>query len=158
MRIKKVKLTNEKKVSIIYEKPNKIGGYDEYSMTCLETARPEFYKAFEALAPEVVDMCELPDEYLPRIKVRGVSFSYGGEKEIMGATISASMELRRSYPRLNINTPHKASAMYSEGTPDDDMQLLSADCIETMDALQAECRAYIKGERAQAKLFGGEAA
>ena len=117
MRIKRVKITAENKILMVYEQPTRFGGWDEYSMTCSETARPEFYKAFEALAPEVVDMCELPDEYLPRIKIRGVSFSYGGEKEIMGATICASMDLKRSYPKLNINTPHKASAMYSEGHP-----------------------------------------
>lgn len=98
-------------------------------------------------------MCELPDNYLKRITVRGVSFSYGGDAEVMGATISASMKLDYSYQELNINTPHKASAMYSADTPEDEKQLLSGECIDALERLQDECRAYIGGERAQVKLF-----
>lgn len=153
MRIKKVKITAENKISLVYEQKTRIGGWDEYSMTCSEAGRPEFYKAINDMAPHVIEMCELPADYVSKITVRGVSFSYGGDTEVMGATISAAMELKNSYPKLNINTPHKASAMYSEA-PDDEKQLLSSDCIDCLEALQAECRAYIKGERAQTKLFG----
>lgn len=153
MRIKKVKITSENKISMVYEQKTRMGGWDEYSFTCSEKARPEFYDAMGGVAPHVIEMCELPEDYLSRIKVRGVSFSYGGEKEVMGATISAAMELKDSYQNLNINTPHKASAMYNEGSDPDDMQLLSGKCIEALEALQEECKAYISGDRAQASLF-----
>ena len=151
MRIKKVKITKYNQVSMVYE--DGPGNFDEYSLTCREKARPEFYETMEALAEHVVDMCELPENYLNRIKVRGVSFSYGGETEVMGAVISASMELKESYQALNLTTPHKASAMYNPTTPDDEMQLLTGDCIEALEALQEECMAYIEGDRAQGNLF-----
>ena len=121
MRIKKAKVTAENKILMIYEQWSKTGQWDEYQFTCSEEARPEFYKAMEDLRENVIEMCELPENYLERIKVRGVSFRYGGPDETMGATISAAMSLEKSYPNLNINTPHKASAMYNEDTPDDEM-------------------------------------
>jgi hypothetical protein len=157
MRIKKVKITKYGQVSMSYEQG--AHNQDEYSFTCSEKARPEFYKTLEDLREHVLDMCELPANYLDRITVRGVSYSYGGEAEVMGATISASMRLDNSYQALNINTPHKASAMYNPDTPDDEMQLLSEDCIEVLSELQYECEKYIKGDRAQGSLFSeGEAA
>lgn len=151
MRIRKVKITKYNQISMVYDDgPN---NRDEYSVTSFESARPEFYEAMEALAQDVIDMCELPEDYLERIKVRGVSYSYGGENETMGAAISASMELEESYQALNINTPHKASAMYNPDTPDDEKQLLNGDCVKRLEILQKECETYIRGERAQGSLF-----
>jgi hypothetical protein len=152
MRIKKVKLTTDKKISIAYEQQSKKGNWDEYSLTCSEEARPEFYSALAALAPHVIEMCELPESYLSRIEVRGVSFSYAGEKEVMGATIIAQMKLHYSNTNLNLNTPHKASDSHS-GLPADEMQLLSASCVKALKALCEEVRVYIRGERAQGRLF-----
>lgn len=152
MRIRKVKITKYDQIAIVYE--DGFMNRDEYSITCRDKARPEFYEALDALREHVIEMCELPEDYLERIKVKGVSFSYGGEFETMGATISASMELENSYQDLNLNTPHKASAMYNPDAPVDDMQLLTEDCIEALEALQYECEAYIKGDRAQGSLFG----
>lgn len=151
MRIRKVKITKYDQISIVFE--DGPDNRDEYSLTCRDKARPEFYEALDALREHVIEMCELPEEYLDRITVKGVTFSYGGEFETMGATISASMELENSYQDLNINTPHKASAMYCPTTPDDPNQLLSGDCIEALEALQYECEAYIKGDREQGSLF-----
>lgn len=152
IRLKKVKVTKENKIMMIYEKQSKTGMYDEYQFSCSEQARPEFYKALQELAPHVIEMCELPDDYLPRITVKSVSFSYGGDKEVMGATISSAMKLNDSYCDLNLNTPHKASDSYSEG-PADEMQLLSDDCIDALVLLQKEAKLYIGGDRAQGKLF-----
>lgn len=152
MRIKKVKITSEKKIAMVYEQQSKNGFWDEYSFTCSEDARPEFYKAIEKLAEHVIDMCELPDNYLPKIKARGVSYSYGGEAEVMGATISAQMELENSYQNLNINTPYKASDSYNDNPPDE-MQILSNECIRDLENLQEECMAYINGDRAQTSMF-----
>jgi hypothetical protein len=153
MRIKKVKITPEKKILMVYEKSSRNNSWDEYSFTCSDEARPEFYKAIKKLATHVIEMCELPDNYLSKITVRGVTFSYGGEDEVMGATISAAMELEKSYPNLNINTPHKASEMYNPKSEPDEKQLLSDDCVRDLNALQDECESYIKGERAQGSMF-----
>jgi hypothetical protein len=152
IRMKKIKLTSDKKISMAYEKQNKAKGWDEYSFTCSEEARPEFYTTVKSLAPHVLDLCELPDSYMDRIEVRGVSFSYGGEEEVMGATISAQMKLNYSNCSLNLNTPHKASASYSGGEVDD-MQVLSDKCIKALDVLTDECQLYIDGDRAQGRLF-----
>ncbi len=135
-----------------YEKLSKGGFYDEYSFTCSEDARPEFYDAMSKLAIHVIKMCELPEDYLSKITVRGVSFSYGGDREVMGATISAQMSLENSYQDLNINTPHKASDSYSDA-PADEMQLLDNKCIDDLISLQKESELYIDGERAQGSLF-----
>lgn len=152
MRIKKVKITKEEKIYMVYEQMSKNGFQDEYSFTCSEPARPEFYKAINNLTKYVIEMCELPEDYAERIIVKGVSYSYGGEAEVMGATISAQMILYESNQNLNINTPHKASDSYSEA-PADEKQLLTSDCIEALEELQRECKLYIKGERAQGNLF-----
>ncbi|NQS75273.1 MAG: hypothetical protein HQP61_02350 [Peptococcaceae bacterium] len=97
-------------------------------------------------------MCELPVTYTERIKVKGVSFSYGGDAEVMGATISAEMELDYSNCGLNLNTPHKPSAPYSDAEVDGEC-LLSDDCIEALDNLVVQTEAYARGERAQLALF-----
>ena len=154
MRIKKVKVTKFNQVHMIYE--NGPGNRDEYGFTRFDRARPEFYKAMEAMKIHVLDMCELPEDYLERITIRGVSYSYGGENETMGATISAAMTLENSYPALNLLTPHKASEMYCPDTPDDDKQLLSGECVEALLELRVECEKYIQGDRAQGSLFPTE--
>jgi len=133
-RIKKVKITSENKILMIYEKRSKNNGWDEYQFTCSEEARPEFYASLDALKEHVIEICELPDSYIDRIKVRGVSFSW--TNDVMGATISAAMTLENSYEKLNLNTPHKISSMYNENTPDDEMQLLSSECVDCLWMLQ----------------------
>lgn len=153
MRIKKIKITAEGKVQVSYEQRNQFGGWDEYSFSCSEEPRPELHTALTALAPHVIDMCELPEDYLSRVIVRGVSFSYGGENEVMGATIIAQMHLQNSYAKLNMNTPHKASEPYSENSPLDAKQLLSDECIQALDDLCNEIELYINGQRAQQTLF-----
>lgn len=152
MRIKKIKITAENKINIVYEKRVHTG-WDEYSFTCSDAPRPELLVALKALSPHVIEMCELPKEYLDRIDVRGVSFSYAGDNEVMGATIIAQMELKKSYTKLNLNTPHKASEPYSENAPEDEMQLLSNECIDALGQLCDEVELYIKGDRAQQSLF-----
>jgi len=152
VRMKKIKVTSEKKIQMSYEKLNKNKTWDEYSFTCSDQARPEFYNSIKDLTKHVLEMCELPEDYASRIEVRGVSVSYGGADEVMGATISAQMVLNNSNCNLNLNTPHKASESYSGGEGDD-KQLLSCDCVDDLKALYAECELYINGDRAQTSLF-----
>ena len=155
MQIKKVKVTKDNKITMIYEQKSKYGvTYDEYSFTCSELARPEFYITLQCLAQDVIAMCELPESYLEKITVKGVSFSYA--EGIMGAVLISSMTLDKSHQALNLNTPHKASEMYNPDTPDDPMQLLDDKCIERLDALLEESELYIKGDRAQGSLFTAE--
>ena len=152
MRIKKIKVTSDKKVNVSYEQMSKTGMWDEYTFSCSEAPRPELLTVLSKLAPHVIEMCELPESYVSKIDVRSVSFSYGGEKEVMGATITSQMKLDNSNCNLNLNTPHKASDSYSDA-PADYKQLLSDDCITDLEKLCEEVKLYIGGERAQAKLF-----
>lgn len=161
--MKKVKVTKEGKIFLIWEREIQSGNYDEYSMQCSDQARPEFYNAMTALNKHVVDMCELPDSYLDRITTKSVSFSYGGDEQVMGATISASMKLENSPAGLNLNTPHKACDSYNPEQPvEDPALLLSEKCVDDLDTLMDEAELYINGDRAQMNLFddknGGNAA
>jgi hypothetical protein len=155
--MKKIKVTKEGKIFLIWEREIQSGSYDEYSMQCSDQARPEFYSAMIALYKHVIDMCELPDSYLERITTKSVSFSYGGDTQIMGATISASMKLENSPAGLNLNTPHKACDSYNPEQPvEDPALLLSEECIEDLDTLTEEAEAYINGDRAQMNLFADD--
>jgi hypothetical protein len=152
MRIKKVKVNSDDKITMIYEQSSKTGSWDEYQFTCSDKARPAFYSKLQALAVYVVEMCELPNDYVCKINVRGVSVGYGGSNEVMGATITAQMALENSNCNLNLNTPYKASDSYSDA-PADPKQLLPDKCIDILNELYEECKAYIGGEREQGKLF-----
>lgn len=153
MRIKKIKFGKGNKISIGYEVLNtSTNTWDEYSMTCSDAPRPEFKEALQGLNVHVVDLCELPGSYTSRIKVTGVTFSYGGEAEVMGATITSQMKLSNSNCDLNLNTPHKASGSYNEYEVAPEL-LLTDDCIDALDHLCDEIELYVQSERAQTTLF-----
>ena len=71
--IKKTKVTKDGKISMIWEQQTPKGSWDEYSFTCSEEPRPEFHQALKDLGQDVITMCELPESYLDRITVKGVS-------------------------------------------------------------------------------------
>ena len=152
MRFNKIKVTKEGKTHLEYQVERDSGALDEVSLICSDEPKPEFNIALNDLAQDVVDLCELPDGYLDRIKVTGVSFSYGGENSVMGATIIAQMTLKKSNICLNLNTPHKAEVFY--GKDGDPKQLLPDDCITRLCDLSREAEDYINGIRAQGNLFG----
>ena len=151
MRIKKIKMTREGKIQMEYEVKNPKGGSDEFSFSCADEPKPSFIVALNDLKPDVLEMCELPDDYLDRIRVSGVSFSYGGENETMGAVIIASMVLYKSNVALNLNTPHKTEDFYGE--TGDEKQLLNPKCVSRLNRLVEEAEDYVKGIRAQGNLF-----
>jgi hypothetical protein len=156
MRFNKIRLTKEGKVNLEYEVKNSKGGWDQFSFSCSDEPKPEFKVALANMADDVIEMAELDEKYLERITVRGVSFSYGGEGEVMGAVIMAQMSLKKSNVPLNLNTPHKPSEPYSEGA--DKSQVLSTECVERLEALIGEAEEYVHGVRAQGDLFGGKKA
>lgn len=150
MRFLKVKYAKFK-VTLEWEKKNKKGDWDQYSMTCSDEPKPEFKAALGAMDRDVIEMCELPETYLTRIVVTGVSFSYGGEKEVRGATVTAQMHLNKSNVALNLNTPHKVEEFYADDG--DPKQLLTDGCIGRLGELEVEAEAYVNGDRAQGELF-----
>lgn len=151
MRFKKIKLMKEGKVQAEYEMKNAKGGMDEYSFSCGDEPKLSFRKAIDELAQDVIEICELPKDYLTRIRVSGLSLSWGGENETMGAVIIAQMMLEESNGNLNLNTPHKTAEFYGE--TGDPKQLLDPKCVVRIETLIAEASDYVKGIRAQANLF-----
>jgi len=151
MRFNKIKATKEGKIKMEYEVKNEKGGWDEFSFSCAEEPKPSFTAALADLTRDALEMCELPDVYLDRLQASGVSFSYGGENETMGAVIIASMLLNKSNTNLNLNTPHKTEDFYGE--TGDEMQLLNPECVSRLHRLIEEAEDYVKGIRAQGNLF-----
>lgn len=153
MQFKKIKFSKKRgKISIEYEVVKGEGEPDEFSFSSSEKPRPEFHEALQALAGDVVEMCELPTSYLNRITVRSVSLSYAGEDKTLGATLSAAMSLEKSNVPLNLNTPHKPAEPYS-GPDGDREQCLEADCVDRIGTLMEEAEKYVKGIRSQGDLF-----
>jgi hypothetical protein len=151
MRFKKIKMTKEGKIQMEYEIKNQKGGMDEFSFSCFEEPKPSFIEALKDLAQDALDICELPDDYLSRIRISGISLSYGGENETMGCIITAQMILYKSNAALNLNTPHKIEEFYGE--TGDESQLLSKSCVGRIKTLIDEAGKYAKGIRAQGNLF-----
>jgi len=150
MRIKKVKYyKKEQKVLISYEEKG-ADGYDNYTLDSEDTPNPSLLKSLSDLASDVLYLCEIKGKSDFHVDVRSVSFSYGGENEVMGATISAGIALERSYCPLNVNTPHKASESYSEH--EDPKQLLDESAIIKLKLVQEEAMKFVSGDRAQLKL------
>ena len=150
IRITKVK-EKDGRVMIHFQKPTPGGSevdWDDYTINCGGKPRPEFYEAMNALVTHVRDICELPRESESLISILGVTCAY--PQDIMGATISAKLRLRRSNAPLILNTPFKTSELYTEtGDPD---SLLSGDCVDAIMTLHEECEKYINGEREQLSL------
>lgn len=154
MRFKKIKV-KDAKVNLEYE-VLKGSSWDEFALLSNDKAQPAFYNALQAMAIDLTEMCELPADYVEKILVTGVSFSYAGERETMGATIIGQMKLKKSNVNLNLNTPHKIVDFYAESG--DPFQLLSDGCRTRLSELIEEAKNYVKGIREQAELFRGEAA
>ena len=153
-KINKIKITKSGRINIEYKQYNtNADTWDEYTLTCADAPRPELIKALQNLDKHVIDICELPINYKDRILVTGVSFSYGGENETMGAVIISQMKLEHSNCNLNLNTTHKISESYTPDQQIDPKHLLSDECVRDLYKLIEEVNLYIDGERAQIRLF-----
>lgn len=151
MRIIKVKQTRESKVYIEYERINARGEYDTFTMCCGDEPAASFIESFEALRPHALALLEL-DEEETRLIIKGVSFSYSGDDDIMGATIIGARKLYESNTDMNFTTPHKFESYTSGGEDGDPRQLLSSECVSALRTVQEEALRYIDGHRAQLSL------
>lgn len=153
IRIKKVKLNKDARIVMEYEKLVN-DAYDRYRFISSEEAMPSFYNALKALGIHATELCELPESYVKRIEMRSVTFTYKGDEDIMGATMSSVMHLDHSESVISLNTPHKPSIPYDpNATEPYGDKCLSEKCVEALWNLERECQSYIKGERSQIKLF-----
>lgn len=138
------------KVRIEYQVERKDGGdADEYAMHSADKPLPEFDSALQALASDVVTICELVSSDVERLKVRGVTLTH--TNGILGACITALKTLKSSNAPLVINTPHLPMEPYSDG--DDQAPTMPSGMAERLAALEVQADRYLAGERAQASLF-----
>lgn len=152
-RVRKVKVDKRGKISLDWEvQVGHSDNFDEYHMLCSDKARPEFYKAMEALSRDVLTLLEYPDTWLNDITVKGVSFSYS-QNGVKGAVITAQRTLQHSTAPENCNTPHKPYEMYADEADDPDGTMtLPEDTQDRLDALDEEAQRYIDGDRSQMSL------
>jgi len=140
-------------IQIQYETKRQVGEDEEVTLTTLtskDKPRPEFDQALHRLIPHVIDICELPKPYKQGMEISGVSYSYGGDDETMGATITALKTLAATNAPLVLNTPHKPSAPYSEGA--DKSNCLTGEAVEHLEGVIIEAEKFINGDRAQGEL------
>lgn len=142
---------SDKGVYIAYQQG--AGFVNEYTAKCTEEPAPNFLEALKDLRQFVIEMCELPEDYIDRITVKSVSLNYGGEADTMGATISASMELYNSNAPLNINTPNKPEMPYNPDQEWDEKNCLTEECVFAIRKLVLVAEEYLSGVRQQTSLF-----
>jgi len=155
MRIRKIKYNrtgDEKGVLVRWEERGGEGSWDKREFESQDEPADEFGEALQSLAGDVEKMCEIPHDGLHGILVTGVTFSYGGEKEVMGAMITAQRQLVNNPCAWNVNTPHKASDSYSD-TPAPREQLLQEDTIARLNDLIEQAEGYIQGTRKQTSFL-----
>jgi hypothetical protein len=153
MRIRKIKLVKGDKIHIVYEQRNRNGSWDEFSLTSADEAAPAFHEALEILNKDVITIGELPEKLVAKIAMKGVSFSYGGENDTLGAVLTAEMILKNSNSGLVLNTPHKITEFYGDKESGDQKSLLPSGCAARLDAMIKEGEKYVKGNRAQTDMF-----
>jgi len=153
--VTKIKISDEPhRIRIEYAKGIEFEDADEYMISSKEKGEPGLYAALQDLKEDVLEMCELPEEYGETMLISSVSFSHAND--IMGATITASKTLKMSQSPLILNTPHKPSMPYSE--TGDESVCLGADAITRIESLIRFAKRYIDGEREQLELIPNEPA
>lgn len=146
----KVKRGKGDRITVSYEVQREdTESWDQFSVSTSDQPRTSFLQAFDELLETALDICELPEEYGEAMKVTGVSFSYGGEMEVMGAVITCQKELATANCPLVVNTPHLPSEDYSE---EGNCPTLDPVSITRLENLGTEAIAYAQGKRAQMEL------
>jgi len=141
---------DEKKVEIHFERM-RLGETDEFALKCSDAPLIDFTQALDALAEHIVTMIGVPRTWKLGLKVRGVTFSYAGENDTMGAVITALKTLETTLGPLVVNTPHATVEPYNaEGDPS---RCLTADCVKALRALETQAWRYVDGIRVQGDIF-----
>ena len=117
--------------------------WDEFSIGNGTPPLKSFADAMQALAADIAKISELPEEAAEDITARSVTFTY--HHSVMGASIFGIKALEDSNGFVNLNTPHKPSEAYKDGGDEDNV--LDAETTSRLEALIAEAKRYVDGER-----------
>lgn len=150
-RLRKLKLGKDGKVELAFQQraePER--PWDDFAMTCNDAPRPEMATALQALVPDLLDICELPEDYRSGLTIASVSLSYGGDEETMGAVMTGLKALCTARAPLVLNSPHLPSEPYSDGA---DEPTLPAETVAKLATVEGEAFLYVDGDRAQGSLF-----
>jgi hypothetical protein len=115
-----------------------------------ERAAPEFYKAFDDLAPIVCDISEFSTNEVERTAVSGLSIAHHEDKETgesnMAVIFTARRKLVVSPQPIFYNTPAKWERH------NDVNQSLTEPALKLVNDLLGEAKAYIEGKREQVAM------
>jgi len=129
-----------------WETPSGGEEWDEATISLKCTPHPDLLAALQALAPHVVEICEMEDLQEPAIEVRSVTYTWA--HDVMGAVITALRHLQNSPAPLVLNTPHKPSDWYGDQEDGDPAQLLPEHTVRALRQLQKEAIEFLEGKRA----------
>lgn len=121
------------------------------TLRSMEGFHADLSAAFDALAPHVREILEMPNSLYPELKVTGVSWSHSEGTGVEGAVLVCQSPLETSTSPFCFNTPHLPFAQYCD---DGNAPLMPDGAQDALDALRREVQAYIDGKRAQLELFG----
>lgn len=138
------------KIDIAYKK------IEEYSDAVFiasfrDQASPEFYEALQNLAPSVCQILELPVSVENKLIPYGVSFKYANDGA-MSAVISAKLKLPAKDTCVSINTPRMKCPQ--DEVDAQESTALTKDSVQALWTVESEAQKYLRGDRAQMKLFG----
>lgn len=146
LEVKKISYDRKKGiVKVVYDELDGESDTKEVTFTAYDRPLESFVNALDALAQDVLTICQLPDEYGITLQVRSISLSR--TNGILGAVITSLKELSTSYAPLVLNTPHLPYTPYSDG--DDNAPVLPAGCKSRIENLIFETEKYINGDRSE---------
>lgn len=151
--ILKFKLLPDKKIFCSFQIRRNEDNYDKYEFTTIDKPLPSLLNYFLLFRKYVLTLCELPEteDEIRKIDIKSFTFSWSGEKHIMGCTVSAAKMLSNSNSPLTLNTPFKIEEFHSG--VGDDRQLLPRDMVNDIYEFMLHINSFIDGEREQMDLF-----
>jgi hypothetical protein len=122
---------------------------NKFAVDCCEAARPEFYKVLQSLREDMIEICELPEDFSQGLSIVGATFNH--DDDIWGALISGLKTLKKSRAPFIIHTPYKPAV---PDTGDSNrISCLSNSCVAKLDKLMEYAEGYVDGKRAQVDAF-----
>jgi hypothetical protein len=139
-KILKVKRT-QKAIFIAFKKED-----EEHDVTAHDNPLPSFYPSFDALAPLVCALCELPSKYTDGMTVTGVTLTKSGKAD--ACLLIAKKTIEGNTRPFNIVTPLVLMDPPEAG----EAAHLTTKESGLVNAVIEEAKKYVRGERAQGQI------